>query len=67
MATESDNVTEDEMLRHGLLRHTLASWRFIDADTPLNLVLQINKETLEMVIQDASPRANSFTAPFPND
>ena len=29
MATESDNVTEDEMLRHGLLRHTLASWRFI--------------------------------------
>lgn len=45
----------------------VASWQFIDEDSPLNLVLQINKETLEMVIQDASPRANSFTAPFPND
>lgn len=29
MATESDNVTEDEALQSGLLRHTLASWRFI--------------------------------------
>lgn len=45
----------------------LASWRFIDEDTPLNLVLQVNKETLEMVIQDASPRENSFAACFPDD
>ncbi|MFS9418754.1 MULTISPECIES: hypothetical protein [Citrobacter] len=29
MATESDNVTNSEALQHGLLRHTLASWRFI--------------------------------------
>ena len=29
MATESDNVTEGEALRHDLLRNTLASWRFI--------------------------------------
>lgn len=45
----------------------LASWRFIDEDTPLNLVLQVNKETLEMVIEDADPRENSFAACFPND
>ncbi|MGK3373847.1 hypothetical protein ACSLNF_25790, partial [Citrobacter youngae] len=29
MATKSDSVTNDEALQHGLLRHTLASWRFI--------------------------------------
>ncbi|EIQ75805.1 MULTISPECIES: hypothetical protein [Citrobacter] len=29
MATESDGVTNNEALQHGLLRHTLASWRFI--------------------------------------
>ncbi|MBJ9293811.1 hypothetical protein GHT40_05805 [Citrobacter werkmanii] len=29
MATESDDVTESEDLQSGLLRHTLASWRFI--------------------------------------
>lgn len=29
MATESDSVTEGEVLQSGLLRHTLASWRFI--------------------------------------
>ena len=44
-----------------------ASWRFIDEDTPLNLVLQVNKETLEMVIEDADPRENSFAACFPDD
>lgn len=45
----------------------LASWRFIDADTPLNLVLQLNKETLEMVIEDADPRENSFAACVPDN
>lgn len=44
-----------------------ASWRFIDEDTPLNLVLQVNKLTMEMVIQDAEPRNDSFAACFPND
>ncbi|WP_336284144.1 hypothetical protein [Citrobacter arsenatis] len=29
MATESDGVTNDEALLHGMLRNTLASWRFI--------------------------------------
>ena len=29
MATESDNVTNGEVLQHALLRHTLASWRFM--------------------------------------
>ena len=45
----------------------LASWNFIDEDTPLNLVLQVNKLTREMVVQDAKPRANSFSANFQND
>lgn len=40
----------------------LCRWRFIDEDTPLNLVLQINKLTMEMVIADANPRENSFEA-----
>ena len=38
----------------------LASWRFLDEDTPLNLVLQINKLTMELVIEDADPRTDSF-------
>lgn len=29
MATESDSVTNNEALQRDLLRHTLASWRFI--------------------------------------
>lgn len=45
----------------------LASWRFLDEDTPLNLVLQVNKLTMEMVIEDADPRTDSFTACFPDD
>ena len=38
----------------------LASWRFLDEDTPMNLVLQVNKQTLELVIDDADPRSDSF-------
>ncbi len=45
----------------------LASWRFIDEDTPLNIVLQVNKETLELVVKDASPRESSFTAHITDD
>lgn len=44
-----------------------ASWRFMDEDTPLNLVLQINKLTMEMVIEDAKPRSDSFAETFQND
>ena len=43
------------------------SWRFMTEDTPLNLVLQIDKNTMEMVIQDAQPRTDSFAATFKND
>lgn len=42
-------------------------WRFITEDSPLNLVLQINKKTMEMVIQDVQPRTDSFAATFKND
>ena len=45
----------------------LASWRFLDEDTPLNLVLQVNKLTMELVIEDADPRTDSFTPCFPDD
>lgn len=42
-------------------------WRFIDEDTPLNLVLQANKKTMEMVIQDVRPGNDSFAQTFKND
>lgn len=44
-----------------------ASWRFLEEDTPLNLVLQVSKLTMEMVIKDADPRTDSFTTCFPDD
>ena len=43
------------------------SWRFMTEDTPLNLVLQIDKNTMEMVIQDVQPRNDSFVTTFKND
>ncbi|WP_165064442.1 baseplate assembly protein [Desulfovibrio sp. ZJ200] len=42
-------------------------WRFIDEDTPLNLVLRFNKLTMELVVEDVQPRNDSFAACFPND
>ena len=45
----------------------LATWRFLDTDTPLSLVLQVNKLTMELVIEDADPRTDSFTPCFPDD
>lgn len=44
-----------------------SSWRFVDEDTPLSLVLQIDKKTMDMVVQDAQPRNDSFAATFKND
>lgn len=44
-----------------------ATWRFMDEDTPLNLVLQVNKLTMEMVIEDARPGNDSFAETFQND
>lgn len=32
------------------------SWRFIGEDSPLNLVLQVDKSIQELVVRDASPR-----------
>ncbi len=42
----------------------IVRWRFIDEDTPINLVLQINKLTKELVIKDANPRTDSLAACF---
>lgn len=44
-----------------------ASWRFVDEDTPLNLVLQVNKLTMELVIEDAKPRSDSFAETYAHD
>ena len=45
----------------------LARWRFLEDDTPMSLVLQINKLTMELVVKDADPRTDSFTPCFPDD
>jgi phage baseplate assembly protein W len=37
-----------------------ARWRFIGADQPLNLVLQINKAARELIVADAKPTAESL-------
>lgn len=42
-------------------------WRFIDEDQPMNLVLQLNKVTHELVIADAHPQAPGLSAHFSDD
>lgn len=42
------------------------NWRFIDEDQPLNLVLQINKLTKELVIHDVLPTAVARAARLEN-
>ena len=44
-----------------------ARWRFIGEDQPLNLVMQINKETRELLVKDAKPAPQSFSAHIPLD
>ena len=39
-----------------------ARWRFIGEDQPLNLVMQINKSTRELTVQDADPTPDARTA-----
>lgn len=39
-----------------------ASWRFIDEDSPTNIVLQADKLTLELVIADVNPRPETLAA-----
>jgi hypothetical protein len=41
------------------------SWRFIDVDQPFNLVMQLDKATKELIVQDAEPDADSFSANIP--
>ena len=40
------------------------SWRFIGEDSPLNLVLQADKSTRELVVRDASPRSDTLVDIF---
>lgn len=42
-----------------------ASWRFIDEDSPTNIVLQADKSTLELVIADVNPRPETLAAHLP--
>lgn len=39
-------------------------WRFIGEDSPLNLVLQADKSTRELVVRDASPRSYTLEPVF---
>ena len=43
------------------------SWRFIGEDQPYNLILQADKSTKELVIQDAKPNPDSLSALIPHD
>lgn len=40
------------------------SWRFMDEDSPLNLVLQADKSTRQLVVEDASPRDGTLESIF---
>jgi hypothetical protein len=40
-------------------------WRFIGEDQPYNLVMQLNKDTKELIVQDAEPDPDSFSAHIP--
>jgi hypothetical protein len=42
-----------------------ARWRFIDVDQPFNLVMQLDKDTKELIVKDANPDADSFSANIP--
>jgi phage baseplate assembly protein W len=38
------------------------SWRFTGQDQPFNLVMQLDKTTKELIVNDANPDADSFSA-----
>lgn len=40
-------------------------WNFIEHDQPFNLVMQANKNTKELIVQDANPDPASFSADIP--
>lgn len=37
-------------------------WDFIDIDQPFNLVMQVNKETKELIVKDAKPDTDTLSA-----
>ena len=39
-----------------------ARWRFIGEDQPLNLVMQLNKATRELIVEDVKPAPHAFEA-----
>jgi hypothetical protein len=44
---------------------TAVSWRFIDVDQPFNLVMQLDKDTKGLIVKDANPDPDSFSANIP--
>jgi hypothetical protein len=48
-------------------RNLIASvnWRFIGEDQPYNLVMQLDKDTKELIVSDADPDPDSFSADIP--
>lgn len=40
-------------------------WNFIAVDQPFNLVMQIDKATKELIVKDANPDPDSFSADIP--
>ena len=40
-------------------------WHFIGEDQPFNLVMQLDKATRELIVQDAKPDPDSFSAHIP--
>ena len=42
-------------------------WRFIDVDQPFNLVMQLDKDTKELIVHDANPDPDSFSAHIPDN
>jgi hypothetical protein len=41
------------------------NWRFIDVDQPTNLVMQLDKDTKELIVKDAEPDPAGFSAHIP--
>lgn len=42
-----------------------ARWQFIDEDAAFNLVMQMNKETKELIVHDANPDPAGFSSDIP--
>ena len=42
-------------------------WRFISEDQPFNLVMQLDKDTKELIVHDANPGPDSLSAHIPDN